>query len=37
MYGIEVSPATISSVTDKIIPVVEEWRSRPLDAVYPLV
>lgn len=37
MYGIEVSPATISSVTDKIIPVIEEWRSRPLDAVYPLV
>ncbi len=37
MYGIEVSPATISSITDKIIPVIEEWRSRPLDAVYPLV
>lgn len=37
MYGIEVSPATISSVTDKIIPVIEEWRSRPLDAVYPMV
>lgn len=37
MYGIEVSPATISSVTDKIIPVIEEWRSRPLDAVYPMI
>lgn len=37
MYGIEVSPATISSVTDKIIPVIEEWRSRPLDAIYPMV
>lgn len=37
MYGIEISSATISSVTDKIIPVIEEWRSRPLDAVYPMI
>lgn len=37
MYGYEASPATISSVTDKLIPLVAEWRSRPLDAVYPIV
>lgn len=37
MYGLEVSPATISRVTDKILPLVSEWRNRPLEAVYPFV
>lgn len=37
MYGIDVSTATISRVTDKIVPLIQEWRSRPLEAVYPFV
>ena len=37
MYDIEVSPATISRVTDKIIPLLEEWRNRPLESVNPFV
>lgn len=37
MYGLEASPATISRVTDKILPLISEWRSRPLEAVYPFV
>lgn len=37
MYGLEASPATISRVTDKILPLIQEWRSRPLEAVYPFV
>jgi len=37
MYGLDVSPATLSSVTDKIIPVVRQWQARPLDEVYPFV
>lgn len=37
MYDFEVSPATISAVTDKLLPVISEWRSRPLEAVYPIV
>ncbi len=37
MYGIEVSSATISRVTDKIVPLLQEWRSQPLEAVYPFV
>jgi len=37
MYGYEASSATISAVTDKLIPIVAEWRSRPLEAVYPIV
>lgn len=37
MYGLDVSTATISRVTDKILPLVQEWRSRPLEQVYPFV
>jgi len=37
MYGLDVSPATISRVTDKIMPLITEWRSRPLEPVYPFV
>ena len=37
MYDVEVSPATISRVTDKIIPLLDEWRNRPLESVYPFV
>lgn len=37
MYGLEASPATISRVTDKILPLIQEWRNRPLEAVYPFV
>jgi putative transposase len=37
MYGTEVSPALISSVTDAVIDEVKLWQSRPLDAVYPIV
>ncbi len=29
--------ATISRVTDKILPLIQEWPSRPLDSVYPFV
>jgi len=37
LYGIEVSPAFISSVTDKVLPLIQEWQSRPLAPVYALV
>lgn len=37
IYGIEVSPTLVSRVTDKIMPLVAEWQSRPLDRVYPVV
>ncbi len=37
MYGIEASTATISRVTDKILPLIQDWRSRALEAVYPFV
>jgi len=37
MYGIEISPATLSAVTDNILPVIREWQARPLEEVYPFV
>lgn len=37
MYGLEISAAKISLITDKLLPVITEWRNRPLDAVYPIV
>jgi putative transposase len=37
IYGVDVSPALVSKITDKIMPAVAEWQSRPLDSVYPIV
>lgn len=37
MYGLEISPAKISLITDKLMPVITEWRNRPLDPIYPIV
>ena len=37
MYGLEISTAKISLITDKLMPVITEWRNRPLEAVYPIV
>ena len=37
IYGVEASASLISRITDKILPAVQEWQSRPLDAVYPIV
>jgi transposase-like protein len=37
LYGLEVSPDLISRVTDAVLDEVKEWRSRALDAVYPIV
>ena len=37
IYGVEVSPTLISSVTDGILSEVKEWQNRPLDEVYPIV
>ena len=37
MYDLEVSTATISGVTDKILPLLQQWRARPLETVYPFL
>lgn len=37
MYGVEVSASTISTITEKVLPLVESWQNRRLEAVYPLI
>jgi len=37
LYGVEVSPTLVSNVTDKLLPLIQEWQQRPLAAVYPVV
>lgn len=37
LYGVEVSAATISTITDKVWGLVEAWQNRPLQAIYPIV
>lgn len=37
IYGLSVSDSTVSRITDKILPVVRDWQSRPLDEIYAVV
>lgn len=37
MYAMEISATEISSITDKVIPAMHEWRNRPLCQIYPFV
>jgi putative transposase len=37
LYGLEVSPDLISTVTDAVLETVAEWQNRPLEPVYPLI
>lgn len=37
LYGLEVSPDLISTVTDAVIEEISEWQNRPLEALYALV
>ena len=37
IYGVDASHATINAVTDKLLSEIAEWRSRPLEAIYPIV
>ncbi len=36
IYGVEASASLISRITDKILPAVQDWQSRPLDACIQL-
>lgn len=37
MYDMEISHDTLSAITDRIIPHVKEWQSRPLEDIYCIV
>jgi putative transposase len=37
LYGVEVSPTTLSAITDKVWELVEEWQNRSLASIYPII
>lgn len=37
LYGYEISPETVSSITDKVMERAREWQGRPLESVYALI
>ena len=37
LYGMEVSPTLISTITDAVLEDVHLWQSRPLETVYPIL
>ncbi len=37
MYGINLSDGVLNSITDRIIPIIREWQSRPLERLYAIV
>lgn len=37
IYQMEISASTLSAITDKVIPAMNEWRQRPLESVYAFV
>ena len=37
IYGLDISPTTISRITDSIVVHAKEWQSRPLNEIYPIV
>lgn len=37
MYDTELSATALSAITDKIIPLINEWQQRPLESVYCIV
>ena len=36
-YGVSVSSGQVSTITDKVWPLVEEWQNRPLAKLYPII
>jgi transposase-like protein len=37
LYGVDISPAMISKITDKIMDTATAWQNRSLDPIYPIV
>ena len=37
LYGVNISPDMVTSITNKVIPKIKEWQNRPLEKVYPII
>lgn len=37
IYGIDISHTLVSKITDRVIPLAQEWQNRALETIYPIV
>jgi len=37
VYGTELSPDTVSAITDEVLEEIKVWQTRPLDEIYPII
>ena len=37
LYAVEISPELVSKISERIVPQIVEWQSRPLEETYPFV
>jgi transposase-like protein len=37
IYGIQVSPSMVSSITEKVMPLITDWQTRPLQDLYAII
>ena len=37
LYGVEISAAAVSEITEAVMAILVEWQNRPLEKVYPIV
>ncbi len=37
LYTVDIPPSTMTSITNRILPEIQEWQNRPLDSVYPFI
>jgi putative transposase len=37
MYDVDLSESLLTSVTDSLLPTIEQWRNRPLDSIYSVI
>ena len=37
IYSVELNEAQLTNITNKILPIVEEWRNRPMEALHAIV
>jgi len=37
IYGMKLSPGTVSNITDRVFPLIKAWQTRPLEKVYAFI
>lgn len=37
IYGVDICDASITKITDKLLPKIREWQDRPLQEIYPIL